>query len=310
MKQIKLLLLLYLTIISFSFLSKTAYGQDHIFYFTTSDQVKLYVHTAGKGKPCVFVHGGPGITSYIFEATPAAKLIERKVKMIYFDQRGCGRSASPADNDYSMKRMERDMEELRVFLKIKKWSVMGHSFGGLLMTAYAKDHPANVRSLVYIHCTLNRESVLRTHIYYGTKLLEAAGDTFKADQQLPHFDQMIQVHRELAKKGIEYQIMFRSQRQKDIEDSLLTATSPRFNWDFQHRVWKMADYAIDYAKYTNQISCSVLILSGTKDYAVGPDAYKSWHFKKSQVVFYNGAHTSYQEEPKWFAETVLKFLAN
>jgi proline iminopeptidase len=230
--------------------------------------------------------------------------------MIYFDQRGCGRSASPRDSGYSIKQMEKDMEELRAFLKIKKWSVMGHSFGGLLMTAYAKDHSGRVTSLVYIHCTLNRESVLKTHIYYGTKLLAEIGDTIKIDQQLSRFNQMIAVHQELAKKGIEYKIMFRSQRQKNIEDSLLNATSPHFNWDFQHRVWKMADYAFDYALYTRDITCPVLILSGTKDYAVGPNAYKSWHFKNSRVVFYNGAHTSYQEESQWFADTILKFLAN
>ena len=292
------------------FFSGMVYGQDKIFYFTTSDGVKLYVHIAGKGKPCVFAHGGPGITSYIFEATPAAKLIEQKVRMIYFDQRGCGRSSSSKDSDYSMKRMEKDLDELRIFLKIKKWSVMGHSFGGLLMTAYAKDYPQNLVSLVYIHCTLNRESVLKTHIYYGTKLLAAVGDTFRVNKQLSGFSQMIKVHEELAKKGIEYRIMFNSQHQKNVEDSLIDAATPHFNWDFQHRVWQLKDYAIDYAKYTNDIRCPVLIISGTKDYAVGPDAYKQWHFKNSRIVFYKGGHTSYQEEPKWFADKVLPFLEN
>src|ERR1700748_700947 len=104
-------LLLY--ILPILFLSKIATGQDKSFYFTTSDGVKLYVHTAGKGKPCLFVHGGPGLTSYIFEATPAAKMIEQKVHMVYFDQRGSGRSSSAKDSNYSMKRMERDIEELR-----------------------------------------------------------------------------------------------------------------------------------------------------------------------------------------------------
>ncbi len=298
--------LLFIMGILFSFVP--AYGYASVFYFSTSDGVKLYVHTAGKGNPCVFVHGGPGITSYIFEATPAAKLIEQKVHMIYFDQRGCGRSSSPADSNYSVTRMEKDMDELRVFLKIKKWSVMGHSFGGMLMTAYAKDYPQNVRSLVYIHCTLDRESVLKSHIYFGTKLLEAVGDTFKVNKQLPGFNQMIKVHEELAKKGVEYKIMFNSQRQKNIEDSLLDAASPHFNWDFQHRVWRLKDYAVDYAKYTKNIACPVLILSGTKDYAVGPNAYKQWRFKNSRVIFYNGAHTSYQENPKWFANVILPFL--
>ncbi len=297
-----------LCIIFIAFASKTAVAQDRSFYFTTSDGVKLYVHSAGTGKPCLFIHGGPGLTSYIFEATPAAKLLEQKMHMIYYDQRGSGRSASPANGNYSIKRMEKDIEELRNFVNIKKWSVMAHSFGGLIMTAYAKDYPKRIRSLVYVHSGLATKPTLDSHIFYGTKLLQQVGDTFKADKKSPLFDQMMKVHEELAKKGIEYKIMFRSQRQKNIEDSLINATTPHFNQDFQHHVWTMKDYEVDYSIYTKDIYCPVLIITGTKDYAVGPDAYKAWHFPDSKVVFYNGAHTSYQEEPKWFTQMVLKFL--
>lgn len=300
--------LLYVLIIVF--LSKTGFSQDKIFYFTTSDNVKLYVHTAGMGKPCLFIHGGPGLTSYIFEATLAAKLIEQKMHMIYYDQRGSGRSSSAANDDYSMKRMEKDIEELRAFLKISKWSVMGHSFGGLLMTAYAKDYPEKIHSLVYVHCATDTKSTLQSHIDNGTKLLREIGDNFRVDTQLSKFDQMMSVHKELAKKGIEYKIMFRSPKEEDVENSLIKATTPHFNQDFQHRVWTLKDYLIDYAIYTKDITCPVLIITGKKDYAVGPEAYKAWHFKNSRVVFYDGAHTSYQEEPVWFAKTVLHFLKN
>lgn len=291
------------------FLSKTGYGQDKIFYFTTSDSVELYVHTAGTGKPCLFLHGGPGLTSYIFEATPAAQLIQKKLHMIYFDQRGSGRSSSAKNGNYSIRRMEQDIEELRTYLKIKKWSVMAHSFGGMIMTSYALHHQSAIYSLVYIHCGLDAASTLNSHIYYGSKLLADIGDTIHTDKTQTLFNQMMKVHEELAKKGIEYKIMFRSQHEKNIEDSLIKITSPHFNQDFQHHVWTMKDYLIDYGQFTGQITCPVLIITGTRDYAVGPDAYKAWHFKNSKVVLYNGAHTSYQEEPEWFAEKVLTFMA-
>jgi proline iminopeptidase len=291
-------------------LIKTTSAQEKSFYFTTSDSVKLYVHTAGTGKPCLFIHGGPGYTSYIFEATPAAKMIEQKVHMIYFDQRGSGRSEAAKDGDYSIKRMEKDMEELRTFLKIKKWAVMGHSFAGVLETPYAKDYPQSITKLIFVHCTLNLNSSLRSHIDNGTMLLREVGDNYKVDTTWSKFDQMIKVHEELAKKGIEYKIMFRSQHEKNIEDSLAAASTKNFNQDFQHHVWKMKEYWIDYSQYTKDIKCPVLIVTGTKDYAVGPDSYKAWHFPNSRVVIYDGAHTSYQEEPKWFVGKVLPFLGN
>ena len=58
----------------------TSFARDEHFMFTTSDSVQLYVRLAGQGKPCLFVHGGPGSTSYYFEVTDAARLIEQKCK--------------------------------------------------------------------------------------------------------------------------------------------------------------------------------------------------------------------------------------
>ena len=59
---------------------KISSAADTTFYFTTSDTVKLFVKIAGKGKPCLFVHGGPGSTSFYFEALPAAKLLSKRYK--------------------------------------------------------------------------------------------------------------------------------------------------------------------------------------------------------------------------------------
>ncbi len=291
-----------------SAISLVARSQDSLYHFTTSDGVSLYLRTAGHGNPCLFIHGGPGNTSNYFEALPVAKLLEQHVRMIYYDQRGGGRSASAKDSNYSMKRMEQDIEEIRNFLKIKKWSVIGHSFGGLIMTAYARDYPENIRSLVYAHCSLNINAVLHSHINNGIRLLQEVGVAYQPDSRSPLFNQMMNVHAEMAKYGIEYKIMFRSQHEKNIEDSLIGAATPDFNQDFQHFVWTMKDYQTDYAVYTNDIVCPVLIITGKKDYSVGPDTYKTWHFKKSQVLFYEAAHVSFQEEPEWFADHVLLFL--
>jgi proline iminopeptidase len=288
--------------------TKIVSAQNNGFYFTTSDSVKLYVRTAGTGYPCLFLHGGPGLTSYIFEATPAAKLVEKEMRMIYFDQRGSGRSASANNGNYSLKRMEMDIEELRNYFQIKKWSVMGHSFAGIIMTAYANDFPAQIQSLIYLHCTLDLNASLQSHIENGTRLLKEVGYTYKLNPQLSKFDEMMAVHQQLAIKGIEYKIMFRSQGDMEIENALIDSAGKPFNQDFQHHVWKLKEYAVDFARYSNAIRVPVLIINGNKDYAVGPNSYKSWRFPNQKVIIYNGAHTSYQEEPDWFARHVLRFI--
>jgi proline iminopeptidase len=301
----RLLCVLYILLISHSVKA----GGDSAFYFTTSDSVRLYVRVAGNGSPCLFLHGGPGNTSNYFEALPVAKLMEQKMQLIYFDQRGGGRSASSKDSNYSIRRMEMDIEEIRNFLKIKKWSVIGHSFGGVIMTAYARDYPGNIRSLVYAHCMLDAKTALESHINNGIRLLKEVNDDFVVDKQLSPFNQMMSVHAELAKKGIEYKIMFRSQHEKDIDDSLISASTPHFNQDFQRFVWNMHEYMkIDYSVYTKDITCPVLVIAGKKDYAIGPDNYKSWKFPDMKLVLYDGGHDSFQEEPHWFADKVINFL--
>jgi proline iminopeptidase len=285
-----------------------AKSQDSVYHFVTSDGVSLYLRTAGTGEPCLFIHGGPGNTSYYFEPLPAAKMLEKQFRMVYYDGRGGGRSASSKDSNYSIKRMELDIEEIRNYLKIKKWSVIGHSFGGLIMTAYAKDYPDFIRCLVYVHCSLNLNTVLHSHIDNGVRLLKETGISYAPDKNLPLFNQMMKVHEEMAKQGIEYKIMFKSPGEKQIEDSLIGSATPNFNQDFQRFVWKLDDYQIDYASYTKDITCPVLIITGKKDYAVGPDTYKTWHFRNSQVIYYDYAHVSFQEDPVWFARHVLSFL--
>ena len=300
----------FIYLLAFLINSELATGQDKTYEFTTSDGVHLYLRTAGKGNPCLFVHGGPGNTSHYFEPLPAAKLLESKMQMVYYDQRGSGRSSSAKDSNYSIARMEKDIEEIRIFLKIKTWVVMGHSFGGYIITAYARDYPENVRSLIYVHCTMDFTSAFNSHIKNGTELLREIGISYRNDTTVSKLDQIMNVHKELEKQGIEYKIMFRSQAEKNIDDSLISTATPHFNQDFSKYVWSKKDsnYWMDYSVFTRDINCPVLVIAGKKDFAVGPDSYKSWKFKNMKLLLYEGAHVSFQEEPLWFIDGVFQFL--
>ncbi|HEY1007460.1 MAG TPA: alpha/beta hydrolase, partial [Sphingobacteriaceae bacterium] len=94
----------------------------------TSDGVDLFLEVKGQGLPCLYVHGGPGSGAYWLEEF-SGPMLEEKFRMIYLDQRGVSRSGSPANKDFSLERMLKDFEEVRQALGIKKWIVMGHSFG-------------------------------------------------------------------------------------------------------------------------------------------------------------------------------------
>jgi proline iminopeptidase len=113
-----------------------------------SDLHELYWEESGnaKGKPVVFLHGGPGGGS---EPKQRRFFDPSVYRIVLFDQRGCGRStphASLVDN--TTWHLVSDIEALRQHLKIEKWQVFGGSWGSSLALAYAEKHPDRVTELV------------------------------------------------------------------------------------------------------------------------------------------------------------------
>lgn len=299
----KIIIALLTALISFN-----ALASDSTFYFTTSDGVKLFVRIAGEGRPCVFVHGGPGSTAYYFEQMQAAPLIEQKLKMVYFDQRGAGRSASAPNGDYSLGRMIRDIEELKTALGYKQWEVMGHSFAGILITNYARQYPASVSSLMLINVTVNMTSSMNSHLEFGLKTLGVADQREYRDTTKPLMQRVSIVHNGLTEKNLWYKLMFRNAYEKKYSDSI-TLSVGNFNWEFGQKVWDHKEYFADFAPLTAAIKCPVLAIVGDQDYAIGTEHYRSFRFPRAKVVHYIGGHAPFQEEPQWFAEKILDFIA-
>ncbi|WNG30324.1 alpha/beta hydrolase [Cystobacter fuscus] len=115
--------------------------------------VRLYYRVAGEAPrrqaPVLFLHGGPGYNSYSFARLMGARL-EKGQRMVYLDQRGCGRSERPWDNTYSLEVLLRDLEALRQELEVERWVLMGHSFGATLALEYAARYPERVVGVVYV----------------------------------------------------------------------------------------------------------------------------------------------------------------
>ncbi|HEX8670426.1 MAG TPA: alpha/beta hydrolase [Longimicrobium sp.] len=110
---------------------------------------RLWYRVAGSGSvPVVFVPGGPGRNSYDFAAVQGPRL-ERRLKMVYFDPRGTGRSERPASGDYAIATMVEDIEGLRRELGAPRIALIGHSFGALMALEYAAKYPQRVSRIVY-----------------------------------------------------------------------------------------------------------------------------------------------------------------
>jgi len=115
--------------------------------FAQSDGVKIYYRTFGTGTPILIINGGPGLNSDGF--VDLAKTLSAQNQTIIYDQRGTGKSVMQIDaSSITMELMIDDIENLRKELKIERWIILGHSFGGMLASYYATIHPDRIISMI------------------------------------------------------------------------------------------------------------------------------------------------------------------
>ncbi len=111
------------------------------------DGAEIWYQIKGQGEPVVIIPGGPG-DSHVY-LTPWFDELAKNFKVIYFDAFGRGKSARAKNPDeYSFQRDVKDLEGLRKALGIERWSVVGHSYGGMVAQQYALDYPNSVDKLI------------------------------------------------------------------------------------------------------------------------------------------------------------------
>ena len=140
-------------------------------YLEVSPEHSIYFEESGnpRGKPAVFLHGGPGGGT-----SPRQRRFfdPERYRIVLFDQRGCGKSkphASLVDN--TTWHLVSDIEALRTHLGIESWLVFGGSWGSSLALAYAETHPSRVSELVLRGIFLLRRWELEWFYQEGTSLL-------------------------------------------------------------------------------------------------------------------------------------------
>lgn len=283
------------------------------FRLTTSDRVKLSGKISGTGEPCLFVHGGPGGGFRSFEMVGGSAL-EKQLTMIWYDQRGSG--SSQVAGNYHLDRMVQDMEEIRQKLGIKKMFLMSHSFGGIIMFAYAQKYPQYVKGLIFVNATLHfiDQQSSQQKVEYAYRLL-GKDTVVKETSPTKLLVQTMSLRSELSKKHLAYKFLTDSVKTIEILDKIDTAY-PRTN-DFAYAVLNhlldptkpdlYPEYLQDFNPQTASVKIPALIITGTKDYAVGVDNYKNYQFPNQTVVHIDGGHLLYYEKNTEFVNAVFDF---
>jgi len=276
-------------------------------FITTSDSVKLFVKRSGTGFPMLFIHGGPGSNSFYFEKE-GGDVFSKIVQVIYLDQRGCGRSDSAKNGDYSLGRVVKDFDEVRQKLGYKQWMVMAHSFGGILATEYASYYSPGIKAMVYLNCTVNLPATAKSGLMKGVELLGNKPEDIKyfLNDSIPVLKRWGEIFGRLSEKDLVYKLMFDKKQSKEYDDSLMAL--PFLKYIYAQRLWNYPEYFADFSTKTSQIHVPVLVISGTRDYTIGVDHYKLMHFPTMEIKFIEGGHALYYEHNKELVDSVSPFL--
>jgi proline iminopeptidase len=109
---------------------------------------ELFVRRVGSGRPAVVLHGGPGADHEYLR--PGFDALAEGRELIYYDQRGGGRSPVPRTVPVGWTEQVADLEALRQHWEIEQLTIVGYSWGGLLALLYALEHPGRVGRLALV----------------------------------------------------------------------------------------------------------------------------------------------------------------
>jgi proline iminopeptidase len=132
----------------------------------------------------LFLHGGPGAG---FSNSHKAFFDPKIFRVIFFDQRGSGRSIPYAETDNNnTESLISDIERLRVFLKIDNWYLFGGSWGSTLALLYGIYFPQRCLGFILRGIFLGTIDEINWFLYDIRKFFPEAYEKFITHVPLTH----------------------------------------------------------------------------------------------------------------------------
>ncbi|MDR2065829.1 MAG: alpha/beta fold hydrolase [Prevotellaceae bacterium] len=269
---------------------------------------KLYCEVAGKGIPLVLINGGPGGTHHYFH--PWFNRAEEFMQVIYYDQRGCGRSDYIAGDGYTLRQAIDDLEKLRIKLGIEQWIVGGYSYGGALAQYYTVAYPEHVAGLVLMSAST---------LLHNDAIYQSRQGQFISEDEKQRISEIYALYNENKINLI--QLLYNKElngdwkRQnfyKPAKEEIIRSALYEWVHDTNFNSIMSASYSgYDFQHVFDNNPIPTLICEGKWDLTWS--AEKSAVFKENHpcaqfVLFEKSGHNTYSEEPDLFFSTLKNFV--
>lgn len=282
----------------------------------------------------LYLHGGPGASCLDF--VNQARALSGNRKVVILDQLGVLRSQAIAeDESYSMEYQIELLEEMRKLLGIKTWSILGHSYGGMLAVLYAYTCPNSIHKMILECPSLCFEDSARSTAEYLSEHINSLNDKqamelcekiksadypdkteivwdlsallgYVTDMELRFYLHGIsfeEYHMSMDASGITDEMWAKGERHL----TKLLEAQPAPNGSLQKRV-TMTDNLLPMVP---KIAAHMLLINGAYDPACTKNqiAYIMSHGRNvTQAMFENSGHFPRLEEAEKYTNTVLRFL--
>jgi proline iminopeptidase len=270
---------------------------------------QLYCESIGTGVPLVIIHGGPGLDHSYF--LPQMEQLADSYELIFFDQRGCGKSTIRLDStDMTLDALVEDIDKVRDAYNLNTMNLMGHSWGGLLAMFYALKHGDRLNSLILVN-SAPPTSGLRDSSFKSMGLRTSTEDSAAQSAII----QTVEFRRrDPATMEKFFRLLFKGSFYNPLRAGELTLS---FGPDYGARS-KLLSYlakdpqlrTYDLTARLETISCPVLIIGADDDPAPpGSNELIHSHIKDSKyVVMKNCGHFPFIEAPAQFFPALRTFL--
>ena len=257
----------------------------------------------GSGTPLFVVNGGPGFDHAYLHCSDAWDRLAAGRRVVFYDQRGNGRS-TPLKDDQTTKLLDQiaDLDALRAHLGAQKFDLLGHSWGGYLVMAYAARHPERIQHLVIADSAAPRiqeTAFLFKHIYPETTerqdalaFAEALGDPEAIARSLREYSSMLFVSNEVR------------------DAYLLRSDSFVFRPKINQALWGEAE-RYDLNPELLKYRFPTLVATGRYDFNVAPSVAYAIHQKvpgSEFAVFEKSGHLPFCEESDAWVKRIEAFL--
>ena len=292
--------------------------------FVESQGAMIYYETMGRGAPLVIVHGGPGASHDYF--LPYLLPLMRTNRLIFIDERGSGKSSKLEDpKQYTVANMVEDLEAVRLALGLGRISLLGHSFGGVLVQAYALKYQKNLSHLIlgstFASTKELNEALARMKADMDSKdrervsALEAAGLFGKGE--IWEHGRYSEEYAKLAWGNGYFPYVYQNRPDPNY-NPLSSNTSTA--WDVYREMWGSdGEFVVDgnlkeveYVDRLPEIKVPTLIIVGDHDES-DPKMSKEMHEKiagSQLVILPNSGHMTFVDRTEQFLQTVRQFVAH